>query len=389
VNWRLPEFEGLRAPQYGLPEERTFSIGDDRGTISVSEGTVPLLASGTGERTIGVALATVEIHAGSEDAFGFTPRRREVLATEPIALTVRPLPPPPEGFSGLVGEYVFRSRVDSQTAAVGDSLTWTLEVAGEGATEGLLLPVPTGVVGAEVYEGAREATGRVEDSVYLGVASTDWVLVPTVEGLLELPDVEVVSFSTARGRYVTESVASPTVAVQPGAGVDAALVSFAPEQAETVPEAPTIEMRPHYRWGLARVAPFAPWAGWMALLAGAPGLVAAVLELMATARRRRTLERAGWVRVVRPSAQLKVLPDDREARLTLLDVAMGRALALASGQPLDGRLDRSTAILGLPAELAPRVVQVTARLDRARFAGQPDGLLVQDIRELVTALEAL
>ena len=66
--------------------------------------------------------------------FGQNRLERRVIRTEPLSVTVKPLPPfDGKGqFSGLVGAFQIQSQVDKTTLNVGESATLSVTVSGTG-----------------------------------------------------------------------------------------------------------------------------------------------------------------------------------------------------------------------------------------------------------------
>jgi len=127
------------------------------------------------------------------------------LQTDPIHINVRPLPEQgrPASFTGGVGTYDFEVLTPPREAAVGDSVTLTVRVAGRGYIQGVGPPSLSEVADCRVYE--PESTLSVDTTRGIGGEKTfTYVLVPQREGLMTVPELALSYFDPEREQYVTE-----------------------------------------------------------------------------------------------------------------------------------------------------------------------------------------
>lgn len=143
-------------------------------------------------------------------------------------LTVKPLPlPAPAGFSGAVGQLKLTSKVVPVTAAVGEPITWTLELTGT-ANWPDIAGLPSREVSKDFQVISPQAKRTpAEGKLFDNTLSEDVVLVPTKPGTYTLGSVDFVYFDPATGRYqsiktpattVTVTAAAPRFNVTPPAG---------------------------------------------------------------------------------------------------------------------------------------------------------------------------
>ncbi|MBX2798805.1 MAG: BatD family protein [Myxococcales bacterium] len=362
AEWELPAFEGLRPATSGPATQSQYTVDDPDGAITIQEGVQPLIATGTGRRDHGVAIAHVRIPIGRADPFGFRRHRRDPWVSRPSAvLTIKPLPPAPPGFSGLVGDFQVESAVDRSEAAVGQSVAWSLRIVGDGALEGFALPAYE-ATGASVYEDASRVSGRVQGEEYVSVASFRRVVVPTEEGQLVLPPFELVTFSPTSGKYETHTVQFAPIRVTPGREGDGEVTSFAGPAPEFDPDAmDALAPRPVLTSGAATAWSVSLWLPLLLLGAAAPGLSI----LLTQASTWGTERMRAWEEARRApptmSDRLASLPEHGERRWAALDGLLRSAMA---DDPQDDTL--------------PPLLD---RLQRLRFAeGEADEHLEQDIR---------
>lgn len=371
VRWRLPEFDGLRPPNHGSPDDQVYTIGDPRGVITVQQVFVPLVAVATGSRDQSAAIGEVALPMGGADLFGFRKSRVEQVASKRLKLDIRPLPPPPPDFSGLVGDFEIRSTVQLKKAAVGQSVPWTLLVVGNGSLDGFGLP-PYEAPGASIYENDADVSARIEGERYRATAAFNRVIVPTTVGELALPGLHLVTFSPSRGEYVTHDIEMPKITVVPGREGDGAVEVYGASGTSDAAEPVAIDVRPVYTWGRATAPSLRGLIGPAVGLAAAPGLLFLAgmgLRELASRRRLRSEATRGPPRAV---DALRGLPSDPAERLVALDTALRRLEVEGAGR--EG--------------LHEAMQSLRARLGRVRFGeGMPDPTLEDDIRKLVAEVK--
>ncbi|MEQ1567433.1 MAG: BatD family protein [Myxococcota bacterium] len=372
VQWRLPEFDGLRPPQHGNPDQIRYTIQDPGGSITVQQEIVPLVAVATGARDQGVVLAEVQLPVGQSDVFGLRRMRIEQWGSGRLSVNVRPLPPPPPDFSGLVGEFELVSQLEApndNVVVTGQSIPWTLVINGTGALEGLTLP-PYAAGAASVYDNDHQVTARIDGDTYRATAAYRRVIVPTADGSLALPPVTLVTFSPAKGKYVTHKVVLPTLTVQQGRDAGASeVVVFGDHAPEVVAAVEAIDVRPPYPWGRSTAPSLAFALPPLLGFAAAPGLMwlgGVGVRRWIERRRARKEARMGPVAAM---PLLRRLPADPAERLVVLDQVLRR---------LEAR--------GAPPE---RIRPLRMRLGRARFGeGGHDAALEADLLVLTREIES-
>lgn len=326
VEWLFPDFEGLRQPQEGNGDLREYPIEDPEGTIVVSEGAVPLIATGTGTRTYEPAVANVKTPIGTRRRMMFLQRiRNDPWATRPTELTVVPLPPPPPDFTGLVGDFELTSRLAQRRAEVGQSIDWMVGISGDGVLEGFTLPAYS-APGAAVYDEDPHVVADVEQGAWRSSATFRRALVPTEAGSLQPPPLRLVTFSPTREEYVTHEIALPTIVVTPGREGTGEVTSFAPEEGPEVAVDVDMAPRPILRSGRAVAWRLTGWLPVMLGLTALPGIALWLREL------------GGWahewwqarqkpVEVERTAAEVvAAAPRDPEGRAAAYETALRLAI---------------------------------------------------------------
>jgi len=197
-----------------------------------------------GPLTLNPATQVVRIATGSIGFGLFQQQRVEELtvSTGQPELSVRPLPEAPAGFTGAVGQFRLNSKVVPATAAVGEPITWTLELSGSGNW-----PEIPGLPQREVSKDFSVVQPKAkrtpaEGKLFDVTLAEDVVLVPTRPGTYKLGPVTFTYFDPKAGEYKTLVVLRTTVTVTPSAAASPGATPqiFNPAApSETPPPAPT------------------------------------------------------------------------------------------------------------------------------------------------------
>ena len=165
---------------------------------------------------LNAASQLVNIQTGSV-GFGLfqTPRIEQLSVTSNRpSIVVRPLPTPaPAAFNNAVGQFKLTSKIVPTNAAVGEPVTWTLELSGTGNWPDIA-GLPSRVVSKDFNvvqpQARRTPTGG---KLFDAVLSEDVVLVPTRPGSYTLGPVEFSYFDPASGIYKTASTPRTTITI--------------------------------------------------------------------------------------------------------------------------------------------------------------------------------
>ena len=111
----------------------------------------------------------------------------------------------------MVGDFELTGSVRSTDVTVGESVVWSVRVVGDGTLEGFSLPPVTDLDGAQVYDNGPTVGALVVDGAYRAEGRFERVVVPTREGEVVLPSVDVVIFSPTAGAYVTKRIEGATL----------------------------------------------------------------------------------------------------------------------------------------------------------------------------------
>lgn len=138
---------------------------------------------------------------------------QRALSTEPVDITVRALPSAPPSFTGTVGEFSLVSKIVPTTPAVGEPVTWTIELTGTGNWPDISgLPQRDVSNDFQVVQ-PKSKRSMKDNALFEGTLSEDVVLVPTKPGAYTLGPVKFTYFNTATGSYQTITTETVTVNV--------------------------------------------------------------------------------------------------------------------------------------------------------------------------------
>lgn len=139
------------------------------------------------------------------------PRGRKTLKTNPLKLTVQPLPETgkPAQFSGAVGEYQIAAQVDRRSIEAGRALTLSVQISGRGSMQTVTAPKLPAIPGVVV-----NGPTRVEDSVPT-TQTYAYALIPARSGTLRIPAIAYIYFDPSRAVYATTQTSPIPVSVHP------------------------------------------------------------------------------------------------------------------------------------------------------------------------------
>ena len=156
---------------------------------------------------------------GMGDPFGMTGTAVD-LASEPAQLTVRETPPEgrPADWSGGVGRYRFEAVARPREVRVGEPVTVTMTLSGDGDLETPRMPRYNDTPAYKAYE------PKLASEAGAGAKVCDQVVIPRSEALMELPALEFSYFDPAAGAYRTATAGPFPLSVKPAEGGSQALV---------------------------------------------------------------------------------------------------------------------------------------------------------------------
>jgi len=366
ARWTLPELDGFIDEKTVEGTRREYATVLDGQQVVIEEINLPVVAVGEGRRAIGRTGVTAQIpvrrrpRSRRDMFFERTEVRTETWTSEPLEVTVRPLPEDgrPADFTGLVGRFSVKATPSSRSVALGESVTLVVKVEGDGTLSGFQLPPLPEDAGLRAYDDEPERSASLDGGRFRTVATFRRAIVPEQEGSLEIPPVRITSFDPTAGAYVSVETDPVALEVRPGEQTGV-VTSYAGEGVDRRRDVESLGDDILPAPGQARVAdrtlsaalPFALG------LPAAAGLALAGVCL--TGRRRRTEPDARSAL----RSRLADLPSEPGPRLQALERIFREAAALRLGVPAPG-LDRAAV-----APLGVEAVALYADLDAARYGG--------------------
>ncbi len=136
--------------------------------------------------------------------------------TKPITIHVKPLPEEdrPPSFTGGVGHYDFEVLTPPKKATVGDSVTLTVRVAGQGYIQGVGAPKLPEAPEYKLYEPESSVNANSWSKTGAEKLFT-YVLVPQRAGMLTIPELAFSYFDPEQQKYVTHRKGPFTIEVAP------------------------------------------------------------------------------------------------------------------------------------------------------------------------------
>ncbi len=237
----------LVAEDWSKPDPSETLIRGERRVVSAQN--TRAYAKQPGTLTIKPATQMVNLMVGTT-GFGLFSQatvEQRALQSNPLPLTIQPLPAAPADFSGAIGDFTFTSKVIPTTAAIGEPVTWTIELTGTGNWPDIA-GLPQREVSNEFQVVQPKSRRTMKDnSLFEGTLSEDVVLVPGRQGTYKLAPVRFTYFDTKSGSYktvasepvlITVTSGTPIVSPSPGSGAPVQFSLISP--ASSAPATPVL-----------------------------------------------------------------------------------------------------------------------------------------------------
>ncbi len=210
IEWNA---EPLVAEDWSRPEPLDFRLGNEPRTGLTYR--TRAIARTPGSVRLNAVSQLLNLSVGVT-GFGFFQQRQyqqfSVTSATPV-LEVKPLPVAPPGFNGAVGDLKLASKVVPLAAAVGEPITWTLELTGTANWPDLPgLPARAVSKNFQVISPLAKRT-PVEGKLFEATLAEDVVLVPTKAGPYTLAPVTFIYFDPKTGAYKTLTTPATTVTI--------------------------------------------------------------------------------------------------------------------------------------------------------------------------------
>jgi oxygen tolerance protein BatD len=149
-----------------------------------------------------------------------------VLNTDPITVTVDPLPPgAPASFSGGVGSFDLSLRVDRSSVPSGEAVTAHAAIRGEGNVSAIRDPEIRAIGASRHYVAGSGSRVDRNGGTIRGEKTTDVAFLPDQPGTLLILPVTFTWFDPEAGRYRTQASDTVRVKVTPGSAAETSVAA--------------------------------------------------------------------------------------------------------------------------------------------------------------------
>jgi len=334
-----------------------------------------------------LTITPMETEISQVDFFGSTMRTQRIKA-EPLVIEVQALPTAgqPRGFDpSAVGRFTLEAKVDRDKVAVGEAVTLTVTISGQGNVRKLPVPTLAKLDGWKVYD-PKIAVNIESGDVVHGTKTVEYLLLPERAGATVIPPFSLPFFDPGAQSYLVEKTAPVRVevsgeaaaVVSPGTGKDKATLSTGPTGMENVLglDIRPLHKRPSLRRDLGttfyRSRFFLSVLLVLPIAFGVTALVGRIRERLSQdteGARRRRLRRL--VRRRLGAAEKQLVAGKDGPFFIEIDRVLREFLSGKLGRPVTGlsrdELRSHLAAAGLPEELVDRTIAALEECDRARF----------------------
>jgi hypothetical protein len=301
------------------------------------------------------------------------------LLTEPLILDVKPLPPAPDGWNGLVGEFDIRASLSRRALQVGQSATLEVQVGGAGNVQLLTEPGFPELPAFKVYPDQPDASIDRTGRRLTGRKVFRRALVPLVAGTLDIPPIDLVYFDPELGEYATRSTSRIDLDITPADGEEELMLTeaLAPTTGKVAVRILADDVLP-IRRAAAGIVSADPrgWRLWMWIACGVlPPLM--YLTLLAHHRRERryaadaTLRRRQRALRDALSAARKLRsgagPDSAAEASRIVRQYIGDKLGMEGAALTPSEAESAMVRAGVESELAGRCREQLERLEIAQY----------------------
>lgn len=223
----IPNFEGFWSQDILLPQQISLQRETYNGEI-YNVGTLKktlLFPQQTGNITIGsvkidciVQQRVKKSQSMFDDFFDSFANVKATIISDPVSVNVLPLPTPPSGFSGAVGNFSIKSSITSRNVRENDAITIKLDVVGNGNIKLINPPKINFPADFEVYDPKTNSNFNASDQGLNGDISFEYLFLPRFAGNYTIPAINFVYFDTGSKKYVSKTTEEYQIKVEKGDG---------------------------------------------------------------------------------------------------------------------------------------------------------------------------
>jgi hypothetical protein len=223
----IPNFEGFWSQDISLPQQISLQRETYNGEI-YNVGTLKktlLFPQQTGNITIGsvkidciVQQRVKKSQSMFDDFFDSFANVKATIISDPVSVNVLPLPTPPSGFSGAVGNFSIKSSITAKNVRENDAITIKLDVVGNGNIKLINPPKISFPADFEVYDPKTNSNFSASDQGLNGDISFEYLFLPRFAGNYTIPAINFVYFDTGSKKYVSKTTEEYQIKVEKGDG---------------------------------------------------------------------------------------------------------------------------------------------------------------------------
>jgi len=213
INFNIEMYKGERFRAATIKKVALFPTKSGDLTISPFELKVPVLVRKRKERK------DIFDDFFNDSFFGRTETVEYISKSNSLKIKVDPLPiqNQPASFSGAVGNFNFSSSIDKREVDVNEGITIKLSVSGQGNIKLLDVPKLVPPPGFETYDPKiLESINR--KGIISGSKNIEYLIVPRIPGVKEIPPIEFSYYDVSRKKYITEKTQPFSITVREGTG---------------------------------------------------------------------------------------------------------------------------------------------------------------------------
>jgi len=322
------------------------------------------------------------------------PEIREVpVTTDPVSIEVLPLPEEgrPADFDGAVGQWNLEVTAKPTEVAVGDPITFTIKVSGNGNIDIVPAPKLGSLDGFKTYDPTTKTTKNGLNTA--GERVIQQVLIPKTTEVKELPEVRLVYFDPGARAYKTAVQSAIKLMVKAGSGGQTTIVSAG---GRLRPEEKLGQDIVYLKGDLGPTAVVVPFYAtptfWALNIVPVVALLGGIGWKRRTDKLRRDVAYARRSRAARTARKLLASAQSYDEVQHALQNYLGDRLNIPTGGITTAVVDEQLVPRGVNGALAAEAKACFEACDTARFAGGGgvgDGVMAtrEKVERLINELE--
>lgn len=145
-------------------------------------------------------------------------QRNMKISSNSATVEVMPLPTPPEGFSGAVGQFKASSRMVGNRLRTGEAASMVLTISGTGNIKYIPEPKIDFPKDFDVYTPTSNVDAKIANGTTSGSMTVDYTFTPEKIGKYTIGAYNFIYFDPERREYITLNLPACTVNVEQGTG---------------------------------------------------------------------------------------------------------------------------------------------------------------------------